>query len=273
MVLDYTDVTMKLPDWTKIGLWIVLGLVIGLVLGGGAGWMSGQRSVDELQMTKTQQATAIAGYQSEIASQSAQVRALNDQVAGYQDYLVSHTEQTVEAKYLTGYQVPITGKQPPYTNAAAMPEAARTYRGGVHEGMDFSAAQGTPVVAVGAGQIVRADTDYIEPSLASLRALSTLTEQLHFTPDNILDTFRGRQIWLLLPGNVIIRYCHLSSSKVTVGQKVAAGEVLGATGSSGTIDGAKHLHFEIRVGNTYLGSGQPYATMVSEVKRFFSSQQ
>jgi murein DD-endopeptidase MepM/ murein hydrolase activator NlpD len=40
-------------------------------------------------------------------------------------------------------------------------------------------------------------------------------------------------------------YCHLSSENVTVGQRVAAGDVIGRTGETGRTFGA-HLHYEER---------------------------
>ena len=40
-------------------------------------------------------------------------------------------------------------------------------------------------------------------------------------------------------------YAHMSSRKVTVGQKVSQGQVLGITGATGNVNGP-HLHFEIR---------------------------
>jgi len=42
------------------------------------------------------------------------------------------------------------------------------------------------------------------------------------------------------------RYAHLSSIRVVVGQKVAAGTLVGRVGSTGRSTGA-HLHYETRI--------------------------
>jgi murein DD-endopeptidase MepM/ murein hydrolase activator NlpD len=42
------------------------------------------------------------------------------------------------------------------------------------------------------------------------------------------------------------RYAHMSAFRARVGQEVAAGDVIGAIGSSGRSTGP-HLHFEVRI--------------------------
>lgn len=260
-----------MTPFSKQTAWLLCGLLLSFSLGLTAGWLIGQAPTADLRNQVSSQKQQLGVAKQRVASDSAQLSSLKEKVTGYQDYVISHTQQSIDTRFLTGYRSPIAGMLPPYTHISAMPGAGRAYRGGIHEGMDFAVSQDTPALAVGAGQIIRSDTNYREPSAADLEALSLLTEQLQFTPENILDTFRGRQVWLLLPGHVIVRYCHLSAVSVTIGQTVTTGQVVGKTGSSGTLDGAKHLHFEIRVGNTYLGSDQSYPSMVELIKKFFSS--
>jgi murein DD-endopeptidase MepM/ murein hydrolase activator NlpD len=55
----------------------------------------------------------------------------------------------------------------------------------------------------------------------------------------------GWYVDILHPNNVISRYCHqMVRPYVTVGQYVAAGDIIGLSGSSGNSTGP-HVHFEI----------------------------
>jgi murein DD-endopeptidase MepM/ murein hydrolase activator NlpD len=91
-----------------------------------------------------------------------------------------------------------------------------------HEGIDISAARGEAVRASGAGKVIDAT-----------------------------DLYRGAKAW----GKVVVidhghglvtRYAHLDSYKVRKGDNVAAGDVIGAVGSTGVASGP-HLHYEVIV--------------------------
>src|SRR5690348_14329116 len=60
---------------------------------------------------------------------------------------------------LTGFAVPVGFELP--DDPDLLPGAAREYRAGFHEGVDFPLAFGMPVAAAKAGRIVRIDTDYV----------------------------------------------------------------------------------------------------------------
>lgn len=99
----------------------------------------------------------------------------------------------------------------------------RSYNGGpassYHEGLDFDADEGDPVVAVADGQVVMA-----EPL-----------------------TVRGMAILLDHGMGLHTGYWHLSEIGVEVGQVVKAGDVIGKVGGTGLSTGP-HLHWEVRVG-------------------------
>lgn len=88
-----------------------------------------------------------------------------------------------------------------------------------HQGLDFAAAQGTPVAAVLPGRVVSA---------------------------GVLGGY-GNQVLVQHADGTQTRSAHLSRIDVVPGQTVAAGQQLGAVGSTGVSTGP-HLHFEVLVG-------------------------
>ncbi|WP_176491499.1 M23 family metallopeptidase [Curtobacterium sp. 'Ferrero'] len=90
-----------------------------------------------------------------------------------------------------------------------------------HQGLDFAAAPGAPVLAVMSGRVVSAG-----PSGGY-----------------------GNQVLLAHPDGTRTRYAHLSRIDVRVGQEVRVSDVVGAVGNTGVSTGP-HLHFEVIVGGT-----------------------
>ena len=85
-----------------------------------------------------------------------------------------------------------------------------------HSGMDIAAPTGTPVVAPLAGTVV--DTgDYF---------------------------FNGSTVWLDHGGGLLSMLCHLSRIDCQPGDRLAAGQRLGAVGASGRVTGP-HLHWTV----------------------------
>jgi murein DD-endopeptidase MepM/ murein hydrolase activator NlpD len=182
--------------------------------------------------------------------------------------LTATTAPNNGAAVLSGFSYPITGGCLPQGDQL-MPNAPREYRKGVHEGIDFynvdnctAIGVGTPVHAAKAGRVIRVDRSYVDlnsTSLAAVMANPTTAESI--------DVFRGRQVWVDHGGGVVTRYCHLSAvaDGLQVGSMVNAGDVIAFVGESGTPESVGnpgheyHLHFEVRVGDSYLGSGQPAA--------------
>jgi len=153
-----------------------------------------------------------------------------------------------------------------------MPTVPREYRHGVHEGVDFftgfscvDVPLGLPVVAPADGTVIRADQEYKQPTQRQIDGLLALTTEQGYTDPGTLDKFRGRQVWIDHGDGIVTRYAHLSDipQDVQVGTKVTQGQVVAFVGDSGTPESLaqsgynKHLHFEIRVGDSFLGAGLP----------------
>lgn len=147
-----------------------------------------------------------------------------------------------------------------------LPGAPREYRNGIHEGLDFyqwascvPITLGTPVRAAQDGLVARADLLYTDLTQADLdRAAAS-----NYEGEALTDLFRGRQVWIDHGGGVVTRYAHLSgiAAGLREGETVRAGQIIGFVGESGTPESVlapgtdHHLHFEIRVGESYLSAG------------------
>ena len=154
---------------------------------------------------------------------------------------------------IRGLLLPIDGAEIA-TTPELLPNSAREYRAGWHEGIDFPADRGTPVRAAAAGTVVRVDREFEDWDAATLNAALDAAIAIGYTPDETLDRIRGRQVWVDHGRQVITRYAHLDAvADLYVGEAVTRGQIIGAVGSSGFEEGGPHLHFEIRVGDDYLG--------------------
>lgn len=108
----------------------------------------------------------------------------------------------------------------------------------MHEGIDFNAPPGTPVLAAADGVILSAgwDGDF------------------------------GRLVEVDHGGGLTTRYAHLSRMDVKTGSVAKRGEQIGAVGNTGRSTGP-HLHFEVRMLGTaqnpaqFLGQGEEYAQL------------
>ena len=164
------------------------------------------------------------------------------------------------------FSVPLAGGCLPKSDRL-IPNAPRTYRNGVHEGIDFyhsdnctPITRGTEVLAAKAGRVIRADWSYVD--------LTSDTVEAYLKNPNTeasLDQFRGRQVWIDHGAGVVTRYCHLSgiAPGLATDMTVTAGQLIAFVGESGTPTSTRkpgteyHLHFEVRVGDSYLGHGLP----------------
>ncbi len=91
----------------------------------------------------------------------------------------------------------------------------------MHNGVDFRGDTGTPILAAGAGTVVYAGA----------------------------RGGYGNTVVIDHGSSLATLYAHQSAIYVSVGTTVAAGQVIGAVGSTGFSTGP-HLHFEVRLGGT-----------------------
>ena len=167
------------------------------------------------------------------------------------------------------FALPIEGGDVP-VDLELLPGAPRDYRAGIHEGIDFPAPIGAPVLAAASGTVTRVDVSFLDwtreqQDIALYEAL-----QLGYTSAATLDRIRGRQVWIDHGKGLVTRYAHLSAVEpLVVGQKVDAGALIGQVGSSGYPQGGPHLHFEVRVGDDFFGDGLSGDALVRAVSRLF----
>ena len=64
------------------------------------------------------------------------------------------------------------------------------------------------------------------------------------------DKISGKYV-IIVTGNYLISYCHLSKIRVRKGSMVSAGDVIAISGDSGRVSGP-HLHLTIRLSNNYI---------------------
>ena len=172
---------------------------------------------------------------------------------------------------LTGFIIPIDGACLSEFQAH-FPSSPREYRNGIHEGFDFYGFascrpidNGTAVLAAKDGVVIRVDQIYTEITIAQFEeatdpSVATLNPSVR---EQYLDRLRGRQVWIDHGAGVVSRYAHLSAvaAGLQVGDVVRAGRVIAFVGESGQLEAITapgtdwHLHFEIRMGESYLGEG------------------
>ncbi|MFH9083655.1 M23 family metallopeptidase [Streptomyces sp. NPDC017673] len=114
--------------------------------------------------------------------------------------------------------------------STAYQASSSLWSSGSHTGIDFHAASGTAVHAVGSGTVVSAGW----------------------------GGAYGNQVVIRMADGMYTQYGHLSSIGVTVGQKVVAGQQIGLSGATGNVTGA-HLHFEARTTPEYGSDVDPVA--------------
>ncbi|GAP48171.1 M23 family metallopeptidase [Streptomyces azureus] len=135
-----------------------------------------------------------------------------------------------ERKRLNAFVSPISGS---YVSTGYQTSSG-LWSSGSHTGVDFHAASGTAVHAVGMGEVVEAGW----------------------------GGSYGNQIVIKMNDGTYTQYGHLSSISVSVGQKVTPGQQIGLSGATGNVTGP-HLHFEARTSPEYGSDIDPVAYLRS----------
>ncbi len=134
------------------------------------------------------------------------------------------------AELATQYTLPTSS----YTITSTFGQSGALWSSGYHTGLDFAAPTGTPLKAVHTGTITEAGWS----GSYGYRTILTLDD--------------GTEIW----------YAHQSSINVSVGQKVATGDVIGRVGATGNVTGA-HLHMEVHTSSSDSAGIDPAAWLRS----------
>ena len=102
-----------------------------------------------------------------------------------------------------------------------------------HGGIDIGASMGTPIYAANSGTVVSSNNSCPHVSAGGNWCSC--------------GGGYGNFIWILHDNGYETIYGHMTSTAVSTGESVAAGQLIGYVGSSGWSTGP-HLHFELRIG-------------------------
>ncbi|QKW09636.1 M23 family metallopeptidase [Streptomyces sp. NA04227] len=138
--------------------------------------------------------------------------------------------RAAERRRLNAFVLPVEGSYVSTSYGAG----GGMWSSGSHTGVDFHAASGTSVRAVGRGTVV-----------------STGWGGAY-----------GNEVVIRMHDGTYTQYGHLSSIGVAVGQSVTPGQQIGLAGATGNTTGP-HLHFEARTGEDYGSDIDPVAYLRS----------
>ncbi|MFI0964491.1 M23 family metallopeptidase [Streptomyces sp. NPDC021080] len=174
--------------------------------------------------TATQQAAQNAAAKKAVETAAKQQDAAEAKAAAAKQKAEEEAKAKAEKERLAelakSYSLPTSS----YTLTSRFGEAGSMWSSGYHTGLDFAAPTGTLIKAIHSGTVTEAGW----AGAYGYRTILTLDD--------------GTELW----------FCHQSSLNVTVGQKVATGDVIGRVGATGNVTGP-HLHLEVHPGGAATG--------------------
>ncbi|WP_329198964.1 MULTISPECIES: M23 family metallopeptidase [unclassified Streptomyces] len=184
----------------------------------------------ESQNRAAEVAAAKAQAEAEAKTRAAEAKRLAEAKAKAERDAAERAAREEERKRLNTFVAPVDGSyvSTQYKAGGGM------WSSGSHTGIDFHAASGTTVHAVGAGTVVEAGW----------------------------GGAYGNNVVIKHNDGTYTQYGHMSSLSVSVGEQVTPGQQIGLSGSTGNSSGP-HLHFEARTGATYGTDIDPVAYLRS----------
>lgn len=182
----------------------------------------------------------------------------------------SSTGDQVAASGLASVGHPVADSSCPLdlVNTEELPNADRSYRNGIHRGVDFvCGATGNSAYAFADGTVVMVKRDYVEPTSANRNAVLANATVAGFTPRWTLNMVYGNFVVIehggVAGGETYTISAHLASvdPAIAVGAQVSGGDTIGAIGNTGTgpaaagvgsTDRSYHLHWELFIDGRWL---------------------
>jgi murein DD-endopeptidase MepM/ murein hydrolase activator NlpD len=208
------------PSVNETGLTQIIAIEDAL-----AGQVATQAEVQKRQADVAAKAKAAAAAEAEAKAKAAAKAKAEARAKAARD-AKARAARSAERTRLGSFQLPVAGS---YVTTGYK-SSGSLWSSGRHSGIDFHAASGSSVVAVGAGTVVEAGW----------------------------GGAYGNNIVLRMTDGTYTQYGHLSSIGVSVGQGVGAGQQIGLSGSTGNSTGP-HLHFEARTTPSYGSDMDPVA--------------
>lgn len=170
-------------------------------------------------------------------------------------------------------ELPVTTCTVPFGNPNLLVGAARDYRSGTHNGLDFNCRTTDHVIrAASSGQVIFVVDDYVDAPTPDRDAVLAQAEPAFDTPFWTLANLYGNFVVIdhRLPSGrrAVTIYAHLSEvdPQMLIGALVDGGTPVGLVGNSGTSaasegitnnDGSVHLHWELHVDDRPIGYLEP----------------